>query len=378
MARVWKKSRIGGIAVLLSILAAGAPAAQNANFDDLARRAAEALDTRPAEAAVLYEQALALRPGWAEGWMNRGAALYQLKRFREARDALRRCVALAPGRGTPLGFLGMAEYELGEYGPALADILKGESIGLADQPAFIAQVRYRGALIYLRLADFPRALEQLRPLASHGVESAEAVEVLGLSVLNLHLLPATLPPGRKALVDLAGRAAWAYLAERPEESGALFRQLASQYPDEPGVHYMEGVYLMDHDPAAAEREFRKELRIVPSHVLARVQLALLLSKDGDAASAVQLAGEAAKLDPSDALCQVTLGRALLDAGRTADAIAALEKGEKMAPQAARTHFYLAQAYRRAGRDADARRETAEWDRLHALQEPVELNAQPKL
>lgn len=309
--------------------------------------------------------------------MNRGAALFELGHFREARDALRKCAALAPGKGTTLAFVGMAEYELGDYAQALADILKGESIGLADRPAFVAQVRYRGALIYLRSGNFPQALEQLRPLARNGIQTPEAVEALGLSVLNLHLLPATLPPERRALVDLAGRAAWAYLAERPEESGPLFERLAAQFPDEPGVHYMKGVFLIDHDPAAAEREFRKELGIAPSHVLARVQLALLLSKDGDADAAVQLAGEAVKLDPSDALCQVTLGRALLDAGRTADAIGALEKGEKLAPQAARTHFYLAQAYRRAGRDADARKETAVWDRLHAQQEPVELNAQPK-
>jgi tetratricopeptide (TPR) repeat protein len=354
-----------------------APAAQNASFDDLARRAAAALDTRPAEAAALYEQALALRPAWAEGWMNRGAALYQLNRFGEARDALRKCVALAPGRGTPRAFLGMAEYELGEYGPALADILKGESIGLADQPAFLAAVHYRGALIYLRAGDYAQALEQIRPLARHGVESAEAVEALGLSVLNLGFLPTTLPPERRRLVDLAGRAAWAFLAERPQESGPLFEQLVAQFPEEPGVHYMVGVFLMDHDPAAAEVEFRKELRIAPAHVLARVQLAILLNKDGDAAAAIELAGEAVKLAPSEALCQVTLGRALLDAGRTAEAIAALEKGLKLAPQAARTHFYLAQAYRRAGRDADARKESAEWERLHAEQEPVELNAHPK-
>jgi Flp pilus assembly protein TadD len=365
------------MAALWSILAAAAPAAQNASFDELARRAAAALDTRPAEAAALYERALALRPGWAEGWMNRGAALYQLKRFGEARDALRKCVALAPGRGTPRAFLGMAEYELGDYAQALADILKGESIGLADRPTFLAAVHYRGALICLRSGDYAQALEQIRPLARHGVDSAEAVEALGLSVLNLRFLPATLPPARRPLVDLAGRAAWAFLAERPQESGPLFEQLAAQFPGEPGVHYMEGVFLMDHDPAAAEEQFRSELRIAPAHVLARVQLATLLSKDGDAASAVRLAGEAAKLAPSDALCQMTLGRALLDAGRAAEAIAALEKGEKLAPQAARTHFYLAQAYRRAGRDADARRESAEWERLHAEQEPVELNAGPK-
>jgi len=357
------------------ILPVWALAAQTASFDDLARRASDALDSHPEEAVALYQQALALRPGWAEGWMYRGAALFQLNRFREARDSLRKGVALAPGQGTPLAFLGMAEYELGDYQRALSNILKGESMGLADRPDFVGAVRYRAALIYLRSSDFPQALEQLRPLAKHGTPSAPATEALGLSVLNLHFLPATLPPERRALVDLAGRAAWAFLAERVNESGPLFEQLVTRFPNEPGVHYMNGVFLIDHDAGAAEQEFRKELRITPSHVLARVQLALLLSKNGDAA-AVQLAGEAAQLEPSNPFCQVTLGRVLLDAGQATEAIAALEKGEKLAPQAARTHFYLEQAYRRAGRDADARKEKAEWNRLHAQQEPVEVTAQP--
>jgi tetratricopeptide (TPR) repeat protein len=364
------------IAVLWGVLSVGPLVAQTASFDDLARRASDALDAHPQEAAELYRQALALRPGWADGWLYRGAALFQLGRFREARDSLRKGVALAPGKGTPLAFLGMAEYEMGDSERALSDIIQAESIGLADRPAFVAAVRYRAALACLRASDFPQALEQLRPLARNGIQSAETTQVLGLSVLNLHYLPSTLPPERQALVDLAGRAAWAYLAERADQSGPLFEQLVSRFPNEPGVQYMDGVFLMGQDPKAAQEAFRKELRITPSHVLARVQLALLLSKDGDAAGAVQVAGEAAQLEPSNPLCQVALGRALLDAGKTAEAIAALEQAEKLSPQAARTHFYLEQAFRRAGRDADARREKAEWDRLRAQQEPVELTARP--
>jgi tetratricopeptide (TPR) repeat protein len=58
-------------------------------FDDLARRASDALDVHPEQAVALYQRALALRPGWAEGWLYRGASLFQLGRFREARDSLR-------------------------------------------------------------------------------------------------------------------------------------------------------------------------------------------------------------------------------------------------------------------------------------------------
>jgi tetratricopeptide (TPR) repeat protein len=357
-------------------------AAQTASFEDLARRASDALDSRPQEAASLYEQALKLRPGWADGWLYRGAALFELRRYRESRDSLLKGVALAPGAGTPLAFLGMAEYECGEYQAALSHILKAEAVGMADRPAFLAAVRYRAALIYLRSSEFPLALEQLRPLARHGIQTDEVNQALGLSVLNLRALPPALRPEQRRLVDLAGRAAWAFLASRADDSKRLFGQLVVQFPDAPGVHYINGVYLLDLDAAGAEGEFRKELRISPPHVLARVQLALLLSKNGDAEAAVPLAAEAAKLSPSDAFCAMTLGRVLLDAGRTSEATLALEKAEKLAPQAARTHFYLEKAYRLAGRAADARKQKAEWERLRDQQEPAEvgrpeLNPNPK-
>ena len=345
-------------------------AAQDVNFDELARRASEAVDTHPEEAAALYGQALALRPNWADGWLYRGASLFELGRFGEARDSFRKGVALDPGKGTPLAFLGMAEYELGDYRQSLSDILQGEAIGLADRPAFVGEVRCRAALIYLRFADFGPALEQLRPLTSRGIKSPGATEALGLSVLNLYFLPSTLPEDRQTLVDLAGRAAWAFLGGHPDESRPLLKQLVEQFPNEPGVHYLNGVFLVAQDVQAAEREFRAELLITPSHVLARVQLAQLLGKSGDTAAAVRLAGEAVRLEPANALCHVTLGHALLSAGRTSEAIAALEKGESLSPQTAKTHFYLVQAYRRAGRTADALREKAAWERLHAEKEPT--------
>ena len=50
----------------------------------------------------------------------------------------------------------MTEYGLGDYRRALSDILKAEATGLANRPAFIAEVYSRGALTYLRLSNFPR------------------------------------------------------------------------------------------------------------------------------------------------------------------------------------------------------------------------------
>jgi predicted Zn-dependent protease len=364
-----------GLVALTFVLMVDETAAQVTNdtsreFKELSRRAEAAQDTHPAEAASLYRKALSIRPDWAEGWLYLGASLFQSGHYADARNAFRQGVSLAPGRGTPLAFLGMAEYELHDYKSALSDILKGESIGLADKPDFVAAVRYRAALAALRLADFAQALEQVRPLVKAGNDSPSIIEVLGLSALFADYLPSNLPPAKRPLVERAGRAAWAFVAERADQSEPLFTQLEQQFPNEPGVHYMCGVFRLDHDPVAAEEEFRKEIQIAARNVPARVQLVLLLIKRGEAAEAVKVAGEAVELQPADALCQATLGRALLSADRTSEAITALEAAAKLAPAVARTHFYLEQAYRRAGRMADARKEKAEWDRLRAKQEPV--------
>jgi tetratricopeptide (TPR) repeat protein len=355
------------------LLSMGALAAQDAgaNFDELSRQAEAQLDSHPAEAAVLYRKALALRPDWAEGWLYMGTCLFRTGRYAEARDAFRKGVPLQPGKGTPLAFLGMTEYELGDYKAAIADIVKGESLGLVDKPGLVAAVRYRAALIGLRFSDFALALDQIRPLAKAGDNSPGVIEVLGLSALCMNILPANIPAAKRPEVELAGRAAWAFVADRPDEADPLFRELETTFPNERGIHYMCGVFRLNNDPAAAESEFHKELQVAPGNILAHVQLALLLMKRGDDEGAVKEASEAVRLGPADALSQATLGRALMDVGRMTAAIAALEKAEKLAPQAPRTHFYLEQAYRRAGKVAKARREKAEWDRLHALQEPAE-------
>jgi len=364
------RQRVSGLVILplaFALVARSQPA--QADFEQLSRRASEALDTKPEEAAKLYREALSLRPDWAEGWFYLGTSFFQLHDYRAAVEALRKASGLAPKKGTPLAFLGMAEYELGNYKQALPDILKSEATGLADDPAFVAAVHYRAALVCLRFSDFVQALEQLRPLVKAGNRSDLVVEALGLCVLNISSTPEQLAPPRRPFIDAAGKAAWAFVAERPDESGPLFEALVAQFPSEPGVHYMNGVFLIDHDPDAAEKEFRTELRIAPANVQARVQIALLLIKRGETEAAIKMAGEAAQLQPTNALCHATAGRALLSAGRIKEAITALERAKKLAPDASLTHFYLAQAYRRAGRPADAQKEKAEWERTRSRQEP---------
>ncbi len=356
--------------LLLASLSAAQP-----DFTRLSKQALSNVDSNPAEAVKLFKEGLATHPNWAEGWLYMGSCLFKMGRFAEAREALKRGSQLEPNKGTPLAFLGMAEYELGDFQPALADILKGESIGLANNPQFVAAVHYRAALIELNRSAFVMAMKQLTPLAAAGNDSPDVIEALGLTVLKIKGQPGKLEESQRALVDAAGKAAWAYEAQRSEEADKLFPQLAQQFPYSPGVHYLYGVYLIEKDRAGAEKEFRQELALSPGNADAHGQLALLLLKDGEVAEGLKQAEEAAKLEPSDAWCQATLGRALLQSGDLKGSIAALEESTKLAPDSSLGHFYLVRAYERAGNLPAAKREAAEWKRLHAKEEPDPITSQ---
>ncbi len=363
------KIRVAVTLILGAVLANGQTAA-NSNFDELAQRAAAALERQPEEATNLYRQAVTLRPAWAEGWFYLGASEYELKRYAEARQALTKAASLAQDNSAAWAFLGLAESALGDHALALTHILQAERLGLPDNPQFVSTVRICAATISMRSMDFTTAIEQLRPLAMGGDKSQKAIETLGAAVLTMPYLPPDVPAGKRALTNLAGEAAWALYAEHWNDAGKLFKQLGEEYPNEPGVHYLEGIYYVDRDIPAALAEFANELKITPSHALARVQIAILHLRTGEPDAALEPAREAVKLAPNNLLCHLTLGRTLLALDRIAPAIQEFETAVKMDSAYPHTHFYLGQAYQRAGREKDAQREQLEFTRLKSAGSPT--------
>jgi tetratricopeptide (TPR) repeat protein len=72
------------------------------DFAALAKKAEEHRAAgRVDEAIALYRRALARNPAWAEGLWYLGTLLYEKDQFVEAREALRRLVALTPRVGAP-------------------------------------------------------------------------------------------------------------------------------------------------------------------------------------------------------------------------------------------------------------------------------------
>ncbi len=358
--------------IIAWLLLAAAAAAQAPSFDDLVRRAEAALDSRPAEAAALYRQALAIRPGWEEGWLYLGAAYYQLDRYAEATDAFRKGLKLSPQNGTAWAFLGLAEAELDNVEQALADIRKGEELGLGDNWAFQVAVRLKAAQVLIRSASFAEALAQLQPLALKNENSRPVVETMGLCALGVPASIAELSEARRAVVYAAGKAAWALANQHPEEAAAGYRELLARYPKEPGVHYAYGLYLMESDMTAALAAFQTEVQNDPKHWPALIVAASLHVRQGAVEPASQLLRQAIAIVPPAQrwVVHADLGRANLTADNLDAAIAEFETAVRLMPTNAQLRFHLSQAYRRKGRKEDADKQNAEFQRLKVREDPL--------
>ncbi len=361
-----------GVLVLCLVPVARPAYGQEPSFAELSRRAAAVLDSRPAEAAGLYKQALAIRPDWAEGWLYLGAALYRLDRYAEATHAFRKGIALSPRQGPAWAFLGLCEAELDNPEQALADIRKGEDLGLGGNWQFEVAVRVKAAQILTQSADFGEALAQLRPLALHNENSRAVVETMGLCALGIPTAISELSQQRRAVVYMAGKAAWTLANQHPAEAAAAYRQLLEEHPNEPGVHHAYGLYLMETDMRAALAQFQEEVRNNPRHWPSLIVIASLEIRQGEAESAIQSLQQAMKFAPRKQrwICRAELGRAKMTADNLDAAIAEFETAVRWMPTNAQLRFLLSQAYRRAGRKEDAERENAEFQRLKVREDPL--------
>src|ERR1039458_59696 len=124
---------------------------------------------------------------------------------------------------------------------AQADIRKGEELGLGRNPQFETAVRVGAAHLLIQSSAFDEALAQLQLLTEYPDDPPAAEEAMGLCALASPDDIARITPQRRAVVDLAGKAAWALAGQHHDMAAAEYRQLLAQYPKEPGGHYGYGL-----------------------------------------------------------------------------------------------------------------------------------------
>jgi tetratricopeptide (TPR) repeat protein len=333
--------------------------------DDLAARAERARGENRAEEAIrLYRQALAARPGWAEGWFNLGTLLYERDAFADARAAFESATRIDPKGGTAWAMRGLCEFQLGEPDQALADIRKGQALGVSGDPQFRHVLVYHEGRILLGQGEFERAQEAFDRLAADGVESDELAIALGRSVLRARQVGgSTDDPTESQQWLRAGRAE--ILASQKKFAAAehAYEQLTTDFPAVRNVHYALGRYFVaTAQPDKAVAAYERELAVSPDHVPARLGIAAIKAQT-DPAVALKYAEESVKLNPRIPLGHFLLGSLLLHTPDTTRAIAELEIAEASVRDDPSLYYALGRAYARAGRADDAARARATFKRL---------------
>jgi len=337
---------------------------QSAGFERLSRAADQARQAnRDGEAIRLYQQALKINPEWDEGLWNLCVLLYEKEKYPEARDLLRRLVADQPKAGMGWALLGLSEFETREYARALDHFRLAMTHGTGDSKGMARTVFYHAAALLTRFEMYDQSQRLLFEMVRSGQAESFLVEPVGLAVLRMPLLPGEIPSDRREMVRLAGEGALAYNDQHQGEAEKLFRQMIAEYPNESGVHFLFGTFLMNLHPEEGIQEMQRELEISPLHVLARVRLAEEFVKEGKLDQGLPLAEEAVKLDPKDASTHMAFGEALLAKGNSSGGIRELEMARDQAPDIVKIRLALFRAYSAAGRSEDARQEKAAIEKL---------------
>lgn len=339
-------------------------APSSGTFDQLAQQAKRAREENRDDSAIdSYRQAVMLKPEWDEGLWYLGVLLYEKENYFEACTVLRRFLARNPSNGYGWALLGLSEFESHEYTRALDHLQQSMMAGLGDNKKMRTTVTYVIAILLTRSEQFDESMDLLLARVASGEDTSQLVEPLGLSALRLPFLPAEIPADSREMIRIAGQAVLALEEQHYADADKLFDQLEAAYPDQPGVHFLIGVHLLDSRPEDGIKELKREIEIFPSHVPARVRLADQYIKQQNVDLGLQYAQEALKLAPGGASGHMVLGEGLIAKGDSASGIRELETARIAAPDMVRVHWDLVRAYTAAGRVADADREKSEIERL---------------
>jgi tetratricopeptide (TPR) repeat protein len=323
-----------------NLLSISSVAQDDAPFEDLAARAAAARESGATDDAIrLYRAAVEKRADWEEGWWYLGTLLYDGNHFEQATAPFRRVMELDPQLGAAWGFLGLCEFEQGQYREAMDHLQRARALGFAEDPDLQKVALYHLVLLLNASGQFDQSMDLLVPEFGSG-RIADPIRVaMGMAALRIPLLPTAMDPSKDALVHEAGEAA-AMAAVKDVRALGKFEELARENPDVPYAHYAYGNALASAGLLEkAEQQFREEARVNPNSVL-----------------------------PLNA--QATT---LLQLKRTSDALAAAQQAVSMAPENAAAHGVLTAVYEAEGKAAEAKAEKAVAQEKAGRPEPIEAS-----
>jgi tetratricopeptide (TPR) repeat protein len=298
----------------------------------------------------------------AEGWWTVGTLEYSKDHYPECRDAFRQLIRLKPKGGPAITMLGLCEFGAHQDDLALAHLREGQDLGTGD-PAIDKVAKYQLAKLYVRRGLFEPALGVLAQLAQTAAENPAYFSLAGVAALWKPIPPDEVPESDRELIYLAGRAFWYAAGRKAAPAAEAMQDLVTRYPASPGVHYLNGGYLLAENADHAVDEFLAELKIDPSHAGALSALAAEYLRRGEPARGLPYARQLVAILPDALASHALLGRLLAEQGDVEEGVRELEKARSIDPNHPQPHIALASLYARLGRKQDAARERQEFLRL---------------
>lgn len=325
----------------------------------------EALDADKLQAAIpLFRKALALHPGWVEGWWSLGTAYYDQERYAESELAFQRVVAIDPKHGTAHALLGLCEFELGDDKAALRDIEVSKDLGTNIDPQLRDVVFFHEGVLLQRAGRFVAAEKPFASLCLGNGGGGDVARGFGMTALRMRDRQFPAPGSEAAVVaEQVGRSACSAAQKDIDSARRQFTLVTSAYPHFPYVHYAFGRVLLDaRDIPGAVAEFKREIDEGHDRVLPMLQIAAAEYKV-DPAAGLPYAEQAVALAPQLPFAHYLLGLLLANTGAEDKAIPELETARRAFPQDMKVYWSLATAYARVGRAQDAAKARAEVARL---------------
>ena len=276
MVRLRSSRAICSAVSLCLLLLAGVPRSKAqqqksaSSFATLSARADAARDAdRLDEAASLYLKALAIKPGWAEGWWSLGTIDYDRNQFRDAAQAFDKLVALQPKSGTARVMLGLCQFELGQDEAALESLQEGRRLGISTDPQFREVMLYHEGVLLQRAGRFEAAEEILGQMCRKEPYPPQVNLTMGAVALRVRdrQWPAAGTPDYQVM-QKTGEATCLAAQRKYDEGRQQFDALLAGNPQYPNLHYAYGKFLLDaNDNDAAVAQFQAEITRNPNATL---------------------------------------------------------------------------------------------------------------
>jgi tetratricopeptide (TPR) repeat protein len=343
---------LGGLSILVLLIAFNASAQQQAGVDQPTRQAmqrgAEAMKAGDfGEATSAYTAVTRSQPDFAEGYFNLGLALQQAGRLDDSRAALEKALHLKPAlRGANL-FLGIVAYRQNRFKDAELSLQRETRLDPRSASAFmwlgvcrLAQNDPRGAITPLDKAyalnpsDADILYHRGRAYLLVANASYDAMFKLNHDSLRVHQV-------------LAEAYAQSY---RNAEAISEFEIAIKMAPKQPGLHEELGdQYWAAGQLDKATPAYRAELGIDANATSAKFKLGSLLVLNQESPEGVRLLREVLRADPSLSDAHYYLGTGLMSIGQEQDAIHEFDLAIAANPsddRAMTSYYKLAQIYRK--------------------------------